>query len=1313
MNVDNVAESTRNAFGSPLLYDDEGNGNGSAGEISKCSKCEQNLNTIFDSNGRSIEDCSDSLLKCHNGLEMESTVDYIKNTDDRITAASSEYIKTIDLEETVDYVNKEYSEKISLLSSKIILPAQYASTTKSSSSSTKHVNQNVEDSMPYVQKSKEAQNKKMDSSSTSHFTIKQTDEPCENVLMEQVEVDSPFSKNKSTEVPQLRLFSLSLDLSNEEFMRKNSLVSSDSEKPMSASLLESSMLPNTSTEVFSGSLKWTNNLHGNCPNVEQSSKDLKDLSNFEVPPHNKDSKERVLINMGDECIDRVTNIDVPTCNMSTEDSERVGQSLNNIGPVVEVQDSNKNNLCSTPGTEEAIIPVLKIEGSDIETKNLKGVLVADTGSGKSSGETQSLSTESKDFLNNLTGRTCEDTFLIASPCSETDVKAYTSTPVPESKNMTFSVPMLEDIGQIEKTKNPNSGKDVNLCNGLDTVKTCPGNVAARQANRKPAMVPSVLKGKKNELVNFPKPNFKNVRAKVLSRPALNARDCPSSASKPSPRSPQSHSSVSSPVASPRTSASTIKTLKKKPVPDQDLRAEAAIAKSQKQPINKLLFPGQPAHAPTHTKYALGKVPRAAVLKQTQDDIERASSSNSTRSSGSAAVVTCTARLTEQKGEKAKTISKTAAVNGVHMGPDKTEQNGLIDAPYEKNEFQNEDGTSGDIFGNVSPFSTRITTPSKNLHKELLSCLKSTTAQVTTAKARLHSTELRRGSLTRTVVRVSSPPRGNQQPSGAGGLSSPKGKSSIVKASAVIGTRSLPRTRVPCKAPTLQRTPSVSSVCSTQSDHSTLSTRSTTGTSSIRTDEVPAKCVKQNGAAGTHAAKVTFPRVRSQSLKVTQTVGTKKSPILQQGVTKSSGSSGLLKRTDAKGINGGTLHGLKSSAVVDKGKQKPSPRGPVTQVQTPPVQTQALELAQCKTICEEQSGIIQQLKNLLSSRNQRFEALTVVIQHVIKQREETVKKRKELSQELQNLRGDLVSASGTCEKLEKEKNDLLTAYEGILQKVKDEHFAELSDLEEKLKQFYTGECEKLQTIFIEEAEKYKFELQEKVDDLNSTHEAYRHAAETSHAEEIKNIKEEYEKSLTELKDSQERENKALEDSFKEKQAELEKKIEELRQENESLKEKLKAEEEQRKLSKEKTALKNPQVMYLEQELESLKAVLEIKNEKLHQQDKKLMQIEKLVETNTILVEKLNKCQQENEDLKARMANHIAISRQLSTEQEVLQRSLEKESKANKRLSMENEELLWKLHNGDLCSPKKLSPSSPGIPFHPRNSGTFTSPTVSPR
>ncbi|EPQ06407.1 Microtubule-associated tumor suppressor 1 like protein [Myotis brandtii] len=199
---------------------------------------------------------------------------------------------------------------------------------------------------------------------------------------------------------------------------------------------------------------------------------------------------------------------------------------------------------------------------------------------------------------------------------------------------------------------------------------------------------------------------------------------------------------------------------------------------------------------------------------------------------------------------------------------------------------------------------------------------------------------------------------------------------------------------------------------------------------------------------------------------------------------------------------------------------------------------------------------------------------------------------------------------------------------------------------------------------------------------------------------------------EIKKSHELEKKSLEDLLSEKQESLEKQITDLKSENEALNEKLKSEE-QKRLSREKANLKNPQIMYLEQELESLKAVLEIKNEKLHQQDVKLMKMEKLEDNNTALVDKLKRCQQENEELKARIDKHIAISRQLSNEQATLQEWLEKESKVNKRLSMENEELLWKLHNGDLCGSDR-SPTSPAIPFQsPRNSGSFPSPSVSPR
>ncbi|CAB1336967.1 unnamed protein product [Coregonus sp. 'balchen'] len=174
------------------------------------------------------------------------------------------------------------------------------------------------------------------------------------------------------------------------------------------------------------------------------------------------------------------------------------------------------------------------------------------------------------------------------------------------------------------------------------------------------------------------------------------------------------------------------------------------------------------------------------------------------------------------------------------------------------------------------------------------------------------------------------------------------------------------------------------------------------------------------------------------------------------------------------------------------------------------------------------------------------------------------------------------------------------------------------------------------------------------------------------------------------------------------------IQELTEENTTLNQRLKAEEDRRRELAERNQKDS---LYLEQELESLKVVLDIKNKQLHQQDHKLMQMDKLIEKSVKLDECLIKVQQENEDLKARMDRHAALSRQLSTEQVILQESLHKESKVNKRLSMENEELMWKLHNGDLNSPRKMSPTSPS--HHslslqsPRSSAVFTSPIQSPR
>ncbi|NXW03166.1 MTUS1 protein, partial [Fregetta grallaria] len=781
------------------------------------------------------------------------------------------------------------------------------------------------------------------------------------------------------------------------------------------------------------------------------------------------------------------------------------------------------------------------------------------------------------------------------------------------------------------------------------------------------------KAKKSDIVSFPKPNFKNVKPKVVSRPVLQSRD--SAALKQSPQSPQlSVGSSSSLVASPRHLSPSRKVLKKKIDLAKDTKVELPVNKPHKLHLNKHLLTSQVVHATTHPRNASHKASKTPVLKRNPEDVGKASATHSACSSVSAMLPTCVENSKEMlndKMESSNSLMHPCAQNIYPSGGEK-EQNSNMGILLEAAVLKDVANETLDLRSvPLMPSVKDGTTQAKNIPKKGPITLRSVSAPK--VKMVPSVLPLKRGCENKTICTMKAPSHKGAV------LSSNSGKHASVKnspASWASSGKPLAKSEVPVKRSVLERTPSISSVSSTQSERSLFSSNSASATVIIKNGEWPSKPACQNRSSGSVPLKAA-PRPRLHSLKATP-----------------------------KGI-----------WVFDKGKQRSTKSSCIqTQASTDvhPPGTKTAELTQYKTKCETQSGIILQLKKFLTNSNQKFEALTVVIQHLQSEREEALKQHKELSQELVNLRGELVTTSAACEKLERDRNELQAAYEGFLQKLNQQHHNDLAELEERLKQFYTAECEKLQSICIEEAEKYKAQLQEQVDNLNITHENFKLELENSHSEKVEELKKEYESSFSgKYFSAHASERKSLEDSFKEKQELLEKKIDELKCENDSLSEKLKLEE-QKQIAKEKASLKNPQIMYLEQELESLKAVLEIKNEKLHQQDIKLMKMEKLLENNTILMDKLKKVQQENEELKARMDKHMELSRQLSTEQAVLQESLEKESKVNKRLSMENEELLWKLHNGDLCSPRKLSPSSPSVPLQsPRNSGNFSSPTISPR
>ncbi|KAI5630117.1 microtubule-associated tumor suppressor 1-like A isoform X2, partial [Silurus asotus] len=452
------------------------------------------------------------------------------------------------------------------------------------------------------------------------------------------------------------------------------------------------------------------------------------------------------------------------------------------------------------------------------------------------------------------------------------------------------------------------------------------------------------------------------------------------------------------------------------------------------------------------------------------------------------------------------------------------------------------------------------------------------------------------------------------------------------------------------------------------------------------------------------------RLQSLSPKVSS-FGNKNAPSLSQ-LSVRSAASVLKPPTPSRPAR------ITAAVPVDKSKTKKSSPSQ-QQAQTNghpdlvPPETKPRGLKYYKALCEKKNQTIQQLKKSFSASNRRFEAIAVVVQTLSTQHEESAKRHQERSVELLNLQGELVNWEQSCERLEKEKEELNAAYDKVLEKVQEQHRLDLADLEERLKTFYTTEWEKIQQTYQEETKKYKALMKQQLEELSYKHEAMQKVLEENHEEKVKGLKQHYEESFEELKKSHEQEMQALEKMQKDTEATLSSQIEELTTTNGYFSERLKAEEERRKTLAEKCQ-KDSHTLYLEQELESLKVVLDIKNKQIHQQDKKLIQLDKLLEKNVKLDECLKKVQQENEDLKARMDRHAAFSRQLSTEQAVLQESLQKETKVNKRLSMENEELLWKLQNGDLSSPRKMSPSSTSMTLQsPQHSGIFSSPPVSPR
>ncbi|ESN95015.1 hypothetical protein HELRODRAFT_87285 [Helobdella robusta] len=112
-------------------------------------------------------------------------------------------------------------------------------------------------------------------------------------------------------------------------------------------------------------------------------------------------------------------------------------------------------------------------------------------------------------------------------------------------------------------------------------------------------------------------------------------------------------------------------------------------------------------------------------------------------------------------------------------------------------------------------------------------------------------------------------------------------------------------------------------------------------------------------------------------------------------------------------------------------------------------------------------------------------------------------------------------------------------------------------------------------------------------------------------------------------------------------------------------------------------------HLPQEIESLKAVLDLKNKEMHALRMQNMELMKEVCVRACVKKMLKTLEQKLENLQA-IADMRADQEKVSAEKyQILFRKLERETKANKRLSMDKEELMYKLSTSLSSTPNNSS------------------------
>lgn len=276
----------------------------------------------------------------------------------------------------------------------------------------------------------------------------------------------------------------------------------------------------------------------------------------------------------------------------------------------------------------------------------------------------------------------------------------------------------------------------------------------------------------------------------------------------------------------------------------------------------------------------------------------------------------------------------------------------------------------------------------------------------------------------------------------------------------------------------------------------------------------------------------------------------------------------------------------------------------------------------------------------------------------KSRQKT-KENQQTSQELNNIAGN-----GSSECLQKIKD-----YEQEIRKLIQSHHEEKMSMEE-------GNKKKMEEQEQELREKAKRDAEADLEKHLSEQASY--------------LKAELDKKCEELQNHYDEEKASLKETYEKLTTSLKETVAELNGQLASFQEKMKRVEESILNQDYKIHIQDhgSPGEFWEHELQSLHFVIEMKSERIKEQEKRLQAQQTTMDRNVILEEKVQSLQQEIEALQAQAQNQTAMTIHLTEELLNAQVSLEKEKQLHEQLQRDKEQHFYRTVNGDGPSPFSL-------------------------